>query len=233
VSESPTAVLYDIHGNLAALEAVLADAEQAGVTSYLLGGDYAAVGPWPRETAELLEGLPAIVRIRGNVERWLREEPEVSSADARRFLNAAMTAARDSLGPALVERLYGLPEHAEFEGIFVCHGSPISDIQSFAPQPQAGEDSMLDGQTHRTILFGHSHQQFRRAGPNDTALVNPGSVGAPLDGDRRAAWALYQEGEIHFRRTEYDNERAAAKMRSLGEWAEPVVHRIEFGSDAA
>jgi predicted phosphodiesterase len=233
VSESPTAVLYDIHGNLAALEAVLADADQAGVTSYLLGGDYAAAGPWPRETAELLEGLPAVVRIRGNVERWLLEEPEVPSPDARRFLSAAMTAARDSLGPALVERLYGLPELAELDGIFICHGSPLSDVQSFAPEPQAGEESMLDGQAGRTLLFGHSHQQFRRPGPNDTVLVNPGSVGAPLDGDRRAAWALYQDGEIHFRRTEYDNERAAAKMRSLGEWAEPVVHRIEFGSDAS
>jgi predicted phosphodiesterase len=231
VSESPTAVLYDIHGNLAALEAVLADAEQAGVTSYLLGGDYAAAGPWPRETTELLESLPAVVRIRGNVERWLKEEPEVSSPDARRFLSAAMTAARDSLGPALVERLYGLPERGELDGILVCHGSPVSDIQSFAPQPQAGEESMLNGQTDRTILFGHSHQQFRRLGPNDTLLVNPGSVGAPLDGDRRAAWALYQNGEITFRRTEYDNERAAAQMRSLGDWAKPVVHRIEYGSD--
>jgi hypothetical protein len=66
VNDSPTAFLYDIHGNLVALEAVLADAEAAGATSYLLGGDYSSMGPWPRETAELLEGLPARVRIRGN-----------------------------------------------------------------------------------------------------------------------------------------------------------------------
>lgn len=66
---SPIALLYDVHGNLAALEAVLAEAEQAGATSYLLGGDYATFGPWPRETAERLEGLPAVVRIRGNVDR--------------------------------------------------------------------------------------------------------------------------------------------------------------------
>ena len=77
MNDSPTAFLYDIHGNLVALEAVLADAEAAGATSYLLGGDYSSMGPWPRETAELLEGLPARVRIRGNVERWLRERPEV------------------------------------------------------------------------------------------------------------------------------------------------------------
>jgi predicted phosphodiesterase len=227
----PTALLYDIHGNLAALKAVLAEAEQVGVSSYLLGGDYAAIGPWPRETTELLETLPAVVRIRGNVERWLREKPEAPPS-AQPFLTAAMTAARESLGPVLVERLYGLPERADFDGLLICHGSPLSDIQSFAPDPHDGDEEMLNGESDRTIVFGHSHLQFRREGPNDTLLVNPGSVGAPLDGDRRAAWALLEDGEIRFRRTAYDVERAAAQMRSYGDWAEPVVHRIEHGSDS-
>ena len=231
MSASPTAVLYDIHGNLAALEAVLAEAGRLGVASFLLGGDYAAVGPWPRETTELLEGLPAVVRIRGNVERWLLEEPEVPPS-ARAFMAAALTAARDSLGPVLVQRLYALPEQAELDGMFICHGSPISDIESFAPQPQDGEEHMLNGQARRTVLFGHSHQQFARPGPNETLLVNPGSVGAPLDGDPRAAWALAQDGDIRFQRTAYDTERAAARMRSLGDWTAPIVHRIEHGSDA-
>jgi diadenosine tetraphosphatase ApaH/serine/threonine PP2A family protein phosphatase len=230
VSEAPTALLYDIHGNLAALEAVLAEAGQAGAASYLLGGDYAAMGPWPRETTELLETLPALVRIRGNVERWLREEPEVPPA-ARPLLEAGFDAARHALGPDLVERLYALPERGEHDGILVCHGSPLSDIQSFAPEPQPDEERMLAGEANRTILFGHSHRQFRRPGPNGTLLVNPGSVGAPLDGDPRAAWALLRDGEIHFLRTEYDVERAAAKMRSYGDWAAPIVHRIEHGSD--
>jgi diadenosine tetraphosphatase ApaH/serine/threonine PP2A family protein phosphatase len=230
VNGAPAAVLYDIHGNLAALEAVLVEAEAAGVTNFVLGGDYAAMGPWPRETAELLDALPATVRIRGNVERWLLEKPEAPPA-AQRFLATAMTAARNSLGPALVDRLYGLPHQAEFEGIVVCHGSPISDIESFAPRMQAGEEQMLNGDVGRTILFGHSHVQFARQGPGGTMLINPGSVGAPLDGDVRAAWALFHEGGIQFRRTEYDNERAAAQMRSLGEWADPVVYRIEHASD--
>jgi predicted phosphodiesterase len=223
-------VLYDIHGNLAALEAVLAEAEQVGVASYVLGGDYAALGPWPRETAELLETLPAIVRIRGNVERWLLEEPE-APPEAHALLTAAFAAARESLGAALVERPYGLPERAELDGMIVCHGSPLSDIASFAPEPQPGEESMLDGENGRTVLFGHSHQQFRRPGPNGTSLVNPGSVGAPLDRDTRAAWALYEDGDFEFRRTEYDLERAVAKMRSYGDWAAPIVHRLEHGSD--
>jgi predicted phosphodiesterase len=230
VNRPPVAVLYDIHGNLVALEAVLADAEAAGATSYLLGGDYAAFGPWPRETAELLETVPAVARIRGNAERWLREEPE-APASMQLFLKTALGAARESLGPTLVARLYDLPERAELNGILVCHGSPRSDIESFAPEAQPGEERMLAGEAQRTILFGHSHRQFERPGPDGTLLVNPGSVGAPLDGDPRAAWALFQDGQISFRRTEYDTERAAARMRSYGNWADPIVRRIERGSD--
>jgi predicted phosphodiesterase len=226
-----TALLYDVHGNLAALEAVLAAAERAGATAYALGGDYASFGPWPRETAERLETLPAVVRIRGNADRWLRDEPEVTES-ALQFVRTALAAARESLGAELVTRLYELPERAELDDILVCHGSPLSDVESFAPEPQAGEERMLDGEAQRTILFGHSHRQFRRPGPNETLLVNPGSVGMPLDGHPRGAWALYENGEIHLRRTEYDVERATAQMRSHGDWAEPIVYRLEHGADA-
>jgi predicted phosphodiesterase len=223
-----TALLYDVHGNLEALEAVLAETERAGATEYVLGGDYATFGPWPRETAERLEAVPAIVRIRGNVERWLREEPEVD----RPLVLAAVAAAQEALGAELVRRLYGLPERAELEGMLVCHGSPLSDVDSFAREPEDGEERLLAGEAGRTILFGHSHVQFRRPGPDETFLINPGSVGMPLDGDTRAAWALYEGGEFELRRTEYDVERAAAQMRTFGEWAEPIVYRIEHGADA-
>ena len=226
----PTALLYDIHGNLAALEAVLADAEREGATMFLLGGDYAAFGPWPLETVERLDGLPTVARIRGNGERWLRDEPEVPE-EARELVTAAVAAAREALGPELVDRLYALPERAELDGILVCHGSPVSDVESFAPEAQPDEERLLTGETGRTILFGHSHQQFGRSGPSGTRLVNPGSVGMPLDGDPRGAWALYDDGAIDFRRTAYDVDRAAAAMRSQGDWAEPVARRLERGSD--
>src|SRR6186997_2372416 len=73
---SVLAVLYDIHGNLPALEAVLADARGRGATAFFLGGDLIGFGPFPLETYALLRGLdePA-VWIRGNGERWLREPP--------------------------------------------------------------------------------------------------------------------------------------------------------------
>ena len=82
------AVLYDIHGNLAALDAVVAEAEAAVVEGYVLGGDYATFGPWPRETVERLEELPVEAWVRGNVDRWLVEPPEVPEA-ARPLVEAA------------------------------------------------------------------------------------------------------------------------------------------------
>ena len=68
-------VLYDIHGNLPALEQVLADADAVGVDRWLLGGDYGIPSPWPLETLERLDALPNATWIRGNGERWTREPP--------------------------------------------------------------------------------------------------------------------------------------------------------------
>ena len=85
------------------------------------------------------------------------------------------------------------------------------------PEPEDDEARMLNGVRDRLIVFGHSHQQFQRRGPDSTELLNPGSVGMPLDGDRRAAWAVRNDdGEFEFRRTEYDVEKAAAGYRSMG-----------------
>ena len=130
-----------------------------------------------------------------------------------------------------VEWLSSLPERAELEGILCVHGSPLSDVDSFAPEPEEGEERMLVGVRDRTIVFGHSHRQFRRPGPDGTDLVNPGSVGMPLDGDTRAAWALW-DGDFQFRRTEYDVARAAADYRRYGgDTGELFARRVERGSD--
>ncbi|MBA2361633.1 MAG: metallophosphoesterase family protein [Actinobacteria bacterium] len=219
------AVLYDIHGNAAALEAVLREAEVAGAGRYLLGGDYVAWEPLGSETLALLRALPDATWIRGNGERWLVEPP----ADRPQVVPGVQEMAAQ-LGEE-VDRLYALPERAELDGVLYVHGSPLSDVESFAAEPQEGEERMLAGVRNRTVVFGHSHLQFRRPGPNGTGLVNPGSVGMPLDGDVRAAWALW-DGDFSFRRTEYDVERAAAAYRRVGgEVGESFARRVERGSD--
>lgn len=219
-------VLYDIHGNLPALEAVLADAESVGVDRWLLGGDYGTPSPWPVQTLERLRELPNATWIRGNGERWLFEPPY-----DRAEVMDAYDLFHGQVSPADEQWLYSLPPQAELDGVLYVHGSPLSDVESFAPGPEEDEERMLEGVHDRTIVFGHSHQQFRRPGPANTDLVNPGSVGMPLDGDVRAAWAT-RDDDFEFRRVEYDVEQAAAGYRSLGgDFAEFAANRVLKGSD--
>ena len=219
-------VLYDIHGNLPALESVLAEARPLEPDGWLLGGDYGLPSPWPRETLALLRELPNATWIRGNGERWLYEpppdHPEITEAYDRLLVDFPDDEKRS---------LFELPERTELGDVLFVHGSPLSDVDSFAPHGYDEDVRLLAGERDRTIVFGHSHQQFRRPGPNGTTLVNPGSVGMPLDRDTRAAWATW-DGDFEFRRTEYDVARAAAAFRELGgELSEWLAGRLERGYD--
>ncbi len=221
------ALLYDIHGNLPALDAVFEDVGSTGADRFLLGGDYAAFGPWPRETLERLRELERATWIRGNGERWLIEPPP-----DRPETYEVLDRARAELGEEAVRWLHALPAEAELEGTLFVHGSPLSDVESFAPEPQEGDERLLAGVHDRPVVFGHSHLQFRRPGASGTELVNPGSAGMPLDGDPRAAWALLRDGEFEFRRVKYDVERAAAAARAMGgRFGELIATRLERGSD--
>jgi predicted phosphodiesterase len=220
-------LLYDIHGNLPALERVLEEADAAGVDRWLLGGDYGTPSPWPLETLDRLGQLPNATWIRGNGERWLREPPL-----DRPEVMASYDYFTRGVPDDVVDGLYHLPPQAELDRILFVHGSPLSDVESFAPEPQPDEARMLAGVRDRTVVFGHSHQQFRRPGPDGTELFNPGSVGMPLDGDVRAAWGTLDDGDFTFRRTEYDVQRAADAYRAMGgEFGEFAARRIERGSD--
>jgi diadenosine tetraphosphatase ApaH/serine/threonine PP2A family protein phosphatase len=222
------ACLYDIHGNLVALEEVLRDAESQGVDRYLLGGDFGAWSPWPRETVERLRGLPQTTWIRGNGERWLREPPV-----DRPEVMAAFAEHESGFGSE-EGWLYSLQSRQELDGVLYVHGSPLSDVESFAAEPRDDDERLLDGVRDTTVVFGHSHLQFQRPGPNGTTLINPGSAGMPLDGDVRAAYALrHDDGRFEFRRVEYDVERAATAWDELGDvdFGTMVARRLRRGSD--
>ncbi len=220
------AALYDIHGNLPSLEEVLKDAEAAGADSYLLGGDFGVGSPWATETLERLLALSDSTWIRGNGERWLREppldRPEVALALSE----------MDSGVGTWEGWLYSLQAQVELGGVLYVHGSPLSDVESFPALTADDDERMLDGVHDRTVVFGHSHLQFKRPGPNGTTLINPGSAGMPLDGDVRAAYALRRDdGEWEFRRVEYDIERAATAWENLPGWGPQVAQRLRKGSD--
>ena len=221
------AVLYDIHGNLVALDEVLKDADAAGTDAYLLGGDFASFSPWPLETVERLRALPQTTWIRGNGERWLRELP------ADRPDVAAELAAHDSGLGTNEGWLYSLQAQVELDGVLYVHGSPLSDVESFPAEPGEDDERMLNGVRDKTIVFGHSHLQFQRPGPHGTTLINPGSAGMPLDGDVRAAYALrHADGRFEFRRVDYDIERAAQAWDKMpGTFGQFAGQRLRKGSD--
>jgi diadenosine tetraphosphatase ApaH/serine/threonine PP2A family protein phosphatase len=203
------ALLYDVHGNLLALEAVLEDAGAAGADRYLLGGDYAVAGGWPRETVERLKELDADW-IRGNADRWL-----VDSSDAPEPMAPVIERAREALGDELTAELAALPPTATRGNALYCHASPGSDMKSFLPEPSDADAELLLGTAAERVVFGHTHLQFARGGPSRIELVNPGSVGLPWDGDHRSAYALvHDDGRVEQRRVEYDWREAAAAVRA-------------------
>jgi diadenosine tetraphosphatase ApaH/serine/threonine PP2A family protein phosphatase len=225
---TPVGVLYDIHGNLPALEAVLEDARGRGIERFVLGGDYALFGPSPAETVEALRALPDARWIRGNVDRWTAH-PDQAPDDE--LLQRAIADCREVMDLRVVDELDALDEQLVLDGARFCHASPISDLRSFMPEPGDDEDELLEGIGERRVFFGHTHLQFRRGRQDGIELVNPGSVGQPMDGDVRAAYALLAEdGSVELRRVSYDNAGAAAATRErFGEppWVTRTVARLQ------
>jgi predicted phosphodiesterase len=221
------ALIYDVHGNLPALEAVLADASEQSADGYLVGGDVALFGPWPDATVARLRELAPATWIRGNGERWTAD-PGAAPEPVR----PATYAAQDALGPELVAELAALPQSADLgDGTRAWHASPVSDVRSFTPQPGDDEAELLGGVTDARLIFGHTHLPFARtATTGPIELVNPGSVGRPLDGDHRAAYALLREdGTIEHRRVAYDHERVPAALRERygeADWLGRLLHRF-------
>ena len=217
-------LLYDIHGNLPALEAVLRDAE--GVDRWVLGGDYSLFGAWPQETVERLRELDA-EWIRGNGERWTAE-PDAAPEPVR----PAIDRCADLLGDSLVAELAALPESHAGDGVVFFHGSPVSDVESFFPEPAPDEDRLMGDVTSGRLVFGHTHLPFARQGPNGVELVNPGSVGMPFDGDPRAAYAVVRsDGSVEHRRVAYDHQASADAIRErMGEVGEQAARRVERAS---
>jgi len=222
----PLGLLYDVHGNLPALEAVVEDARGAGAEEFILGGDYALFGGWPVETVAALRELPAVGWIRGNCEREAAEAEPVADNPV---LSGAVISLREVLDPGLVDALAALPEQLVHDGARYCHASPVSDMRSFLPEPLPDESGLLAGVHERRLVFGHTHLPFARTA-DGIELVNPGSVGMPFDGDPRAAYALvHPDGRVEHRRVAYDHAASAEAVQGRfgdSDWAETVVRRI-------
>jgi len=214
------AALYDVHGNLPALEAVMREIEAEAIDAVLVGGDVVS-GPMPNETLELLRSLEDRVRfVRGNadrvldfagaggdgaeLERWKRARLWVAErldADDLRFL--------DALPLDVVLDIDGLGR-ARF-----CHGAPGSDEEAITRLTPGGRlRRLLVGVQERIVVCGHTHVQFDRV-VDGYRIVNAGSVGAPYEAEPGAYWLLLGP-DVSLRRTPYDVAMAAERIRATG-----------------
>jgi len=203
------AALYDVHGNLPALEAVLADVEREAPDVVLVGGDVSA-GPFPVECLELLRALgDRAVWIHGNADREIHGWPaEQLSDEQRAFLRGlgdTVVLDIDDLGPVLF-----------------CHGSPRSDEEIITERsPDIRLEPALAGVRQQTVVHGHTHVAYDREW-GLYRLICPGSVGMPYADLPGAYWGLFGPG-FEQRHTVYDFEAAAERIRG-SEW--PQAQRI-------
>ena len=200
------AALYDIHGNLPALEAVLAEVEREGVDAIVVGGDIAAGPPQPREVVELLRSLPNAQCIRGNADRLFADE--YTGDDGLAWL-------LERLDDEQAKWLAGLPFSVVLDDTLYVHSNPKDDTtmvtELTTDEKLAG---LLEGVEQRRVVAGHTHMQLeRRVG--ETLFVNAGSVGWPYEGTPGSYWAILDEG-VELRHTDYDRERTAELVRASG-----------------
>jgi predicted phosphodiesterase len=208
--------LYDIHGNVDALDAVLADPRAGGADVVVVGGD-AVPGPFARATLDRLEALDVPVRwIRGNGEREVAEAvgAPAPADDDMQAQTAALTAAE--LGDDRARALGDLPLTTELDGVLFCHATPRRDDEMLTRlSPSERWDDALRGIDAAVVVAGHTHQQDDRP-VGRVRFLNAGSVGLPYEGDGAARWLWVAGGVPDLRRTPYDAAGAGARMLAAG-----------------
>jgi putative phosphoesterase len=216
------AIVSDVHGNLPALEAVIAALERERPDLVVHGGDLALGGAHPAEVVDRVGelGWRGVV---GNTDEllWRPDQLAVQLARApklgdllRLLFESQAPATRELLGPERLRWLRALPAEQVVEGVLVLHASP-GDLWR-APPPDAADEVLLEtyaGRGAETVVYGHIHRPYVRALPGLT-VANSGSVGMPFDGDPRASYLLVEDGLASVRRVPYDLEREVDALRA-------------------
>ncbi|MEJ7812692.1 MAG: metallophosphoesterase family protein [Gemmatimonadaceae bacterium] len=207
------AALYDIHGNLPALEAVLHDVHQAGVDHVVVGGDVVP-GPMPRETLACLLDLDLPVQfIHGNGDR----EVLAPTGTVPEQFREAMRWNAGQLLPEHERELASWPStlRVEIPGlgeVLFCHATPRNDTEIFTRlTPDDRLVPVFEGLDVPLVICGHTHMQFDRT-IGRVRVVNAGSVGMPF-GEPGAYW-LSLGPDVQLRHTPYDLAKAAERIRA-------------------
>lgn len=205
------AAVSDIHGNLPALEAVLADVEREGVDVLVVPGDTIS-GPWAAEVFDLLLASDAIF-VRGNADREVIERSDRFGAlqpwSAERLGDSRLALAAE----------WPLTASLSIDGlgdVLVCHSTPASDDPIYTRITPENELHEMLGPIDADILVcGHTHMQFDRTLESGLRIVNVGSVGMGYEGARGAYWALLGP-DVELRRSDYDVEACVAAIQVMG-----------------
>jgi predicted phosphodiesterase len=226
-------LISDVHGNLTALDAVLADGVSLGVGSWWVLGDLVAIGPEPTETLERIANLPDVHLVRGNTDRYLvtgkRPWPHAFDVAADESLQGLFDAVESSFswtGEMLGrERLAFLAELPAGQHRRLCDGTTLHGIHASASSddgpgitPQASDEELaavLSGSAADVICGGHTHQATdRRLGRR--RAVNLGSVSNPITSDLRATYVVIDDDPaghvLTHRRVTYDHDAVLAKL---------------------
>jgi predicted phosphodiesterase len=201
------AALYDVHGNLPALEAVLAELEHGGGADEIVVGGDVLWGPMQTECLELLRGVGATF-ISGNCERDVLHP----SSDVDRWCHERLTEQERSFvaswPPAVELDVDGLGP------IVFCHATPRDDEAILTRiTPDESVAAALAEIEAAVVVCGHTHVQFDRRVPESPRLVNAGSVGLPYEGVAGAFWAFLGP-HVDLRRTDYDVEQALVDLET-------------------
>ncbi len=218
------AIVSDIHGNLTALDAVVADIGRQAPDIVLHGGDLVLMGAQPAEVIDRVRelGWKGVV---GNTDEvlWRPEEQQRQEARAPKLgpmlslvFEHYVPATRQLLGEERIAWLRELPAEQRLEDLVLVHAAP--DDLWRAPLPDADDEELAavyEPLGAPVAVYGHIHRPYTR-GLGALTVANSGSVGMPWDGDPRAGYLLVEDGRPQLRRVEYDLEREAAALLGGG-----------------
>ena len=239
------ALLSDVHGNLPAFEAVLADVEAVGAEEICCLGDLVGYGAEPNQCVELAR-IRCELSLAGNHDLVVTGEIDIADFSSSAALAAQWT--RDNIDAAALDFLKSLRPERDDRAIGLYHASPRDPVWEYVLSTWQADECM-DLMEPRVGAVGHSHVAlwFRREGEGQVEgapaegglehdlsdgewLINPGAVGQPRDGDPRAAWLLLdtEVWSAEWRRIEYPIEEAASAIEEAG-LPEVLAQRLYTG----
>ena len=243
------AIISDIHGNLEALETVLADIEEQGIEEIYCLGDVIGYGPNPRECIDRCKDFQLCLL--GNHDNGALFDPDGFSSGAERAIFWTRRELEDAAYEGCRDRwqfLAGLPRtHREGDMLFV-HGSPRSPLKEYVFPEDIYNQRKIErifGFIQKYCFQGHTHvpgvftENCRFYSPDDLSneyelgdqkvMVNVGSVGHPRDNDARSCYVILDGNKLTFRRVEYPFDRTRGKILDIAELDDFLGERLTIG----